>query len=122
MNGRRGAGLLALAFVVATAIAVVLVVFNRGQEITVGVGAFAWRVEAIYAIYAAALVGLVLMFLVGLPSDLASRRERRRLEARVRELVREGEERRTRQAAPTEESTYEPPVLGGSRDSPSSSE
>lgn len=121
MSGRGRAGVFALAFVVATAAAFVLVVFNRGQEIALGVGSYAFEVEAIYALYAAAVVGLVLMFLVGLPADLAARRERRRLEARVRELVREREERMGRDAA-MEETAYGPSVPDAPRDSRSRDE
>lgn len=79
---------MAVAFVLATAGAVVVIVFNRGQEITLGIGAVHWRGEAIHAIYLAAVGGLALMFFVGLPADLAARKARRRLEARVRDLER----------------------------------
>lgn len=107
-----------MAFVVATAGAVVLVAFNRGQPITIGVGPVAWRGEAIHAVYVAAVVGLVVMFLVGLPSDLTARRERRRLEARVRDLLRERDEgRKDREAEePDAPSTRASPVARGSRE------
>lgn len=75
-----------MALVLATAGAVVVIAFNRGQEITLGIGGLQWRGEAIHAIYFATVAGLVLMFLVGLPADLAARKGRRRLEARVRDL------------------------------------
>ena len=116
MTERGRAGLLAVAFAVATAGAVVLVVFNRGQPIAIGVGPVAWRGEAIYAVYAAAIAGLVVMFLVGLPSDLAARRERRRLESRVRDLVREREEaRKDRDDEDAADPTRVPRLARGSR-------
>jgi hypothetical protein len=43
----------------------------------------------VYAVYAGIFVGLLAMFLLGLPADLAARGERQRLARRVRELERE---------------------------------
>lgn len=65
---------------------VLLVVYNRGQAIVLELGVTRWSGEAVYAILAALFLGLVLMFLVGLPADLALRRQNRRLARRVREL------------------------------------
>lgn len=62
---------------------------NRGQPITLRVGPLAWTGEAIYAIYAGIAIGLALMFLLGLPADLAARGERQRLARRVLQLERE---------------------------------
>lgn len=66
----------------ALAVVVLLVLFalvNRGQPIALDFGIWAWQGDAIYAIYAGACVGLIAMFAVSLPSDLAIRREHRRL-------------------------------------------
>ena len=63
-------------------IVVLLVLFalvNRGQPIALDFGIWAWQGDAIYAIYAGACLGLIAMFAVSLPSDLAIRREHRRL-------------------------------------------
>jgi len=100
--------LLAVAFVLATVAAVVVIAFNRGQEIILGVGGLQWRGEAIHAIYLAAVGGLVLMFLVGLPADLAARKARRRLAARVRDLERRLGER-SRPPSPDPEAAGDEP-------------
>ena len=66
----------------AVAVVVLLVLFalvNRGQPIALDFGIWSWQGDAIYAIYAGACVGLIAMFAVSLPSDLAIRREHRRL-------------------------------------------
>lgn len=67
---------------------VLLILFaltNRGQPIALDFGVWSWQGDAVYAIYAGVCVGLIVMFVVSLPSDLAIRRELRRL------LRREGE-------------------------------
>lgn len=66
----------------ALVVVVLLVLFalvNRGQPIALDFGIWSWQGDAIYAIYAGACVGLIAMFAVSLPSDLAIRREHRRL-------------------------------------------
>lgn len=66
----------------ALVIVVLLILFalvNRGQPIALDFGIWSWQGDAIYAIYAGACVGLIAMFAVSLPSDLAIRREHRRL-------------------------------------------
>ncbi|HJU86462.1 MAG TPA: hypothetical protein VJ788_03735 [Gemmatimonadota bacterium] len=71
-----------VAIVGALVIVVLLVLFalvNRGQPIALDFGIWSWQGDAIYAIYAGACVGLIAMFAVSLPSDLAIRREHRRL-------------------------------------------
>jgi uncharacterized integral membrane protein len=63
---------------------VLLVLFaltNRGQPIGLDFGVWAWQGDAVYAIYAGVCVGLIVMFVVSLPSDLAIRREHRRRSA-----------------------------------------
>ncbi len=67
---------------------VLLVLFalaNRGQPIALDFGIWSWQGDAVYAMYAGVCVGLIVMFVVSLPSDLAIRREHRRM------LHREGE-------------------------------
>jgi hypothetical protein len=64
-------------------------IFNRGRAIGLDFGLWTWRGEAVYAVYAGIFVGLLAMFLLGLPADLAARGERQRLARRVRELERE---------------------------------
>lgn len=93
MMGRRLAiagGLMAFASLV------VFALYNRGQTLSLNFGLWQWRGEAIYAVYAGVCVGLVAMFLLGLPADLAARGERERLARRVRllEHEREGEAHR----------------------------
>lgn len=69
---------------------VVLVLFalaNRGQPIALDFGVWTWQGDAVYAIYAGVCVGLLVMFAVSLPSDLAIRREHRRLLRRDREAA-----------------------------------
>lgn len=78
-----------LAILAALAIAAALVVFglyNRGNPVELDFGLVVWRGEAVLALYAAAFVGLAAMFLLGLPTDLAARRQLRRLQRRVEEL------------------------------------
>lgn len=62
---------------------------NQGQALALTVGLIGWRGDAIVALYGAVCVGLLAMFALGLPTDLASRREREQLAHRVRELERE---------------------------------
>jgi uncharacterized integral membrane protein len=72
---------------------VLLVLFaltNRGQPIALDFGVWSWQGDAVYAIYAGVCVGLIVMFLVSLPSDLALRREHRRLARRQHDAVRRG--------------------------------
>ena len=72
-----------IAAIVGALVAVVLLVLfaltNRGQPIALDFGVWAWQGDAVYAIYAGVCVGLIVMFVVSLPSDLALRREHRRL-------------------------------------------
>jgi len=72
---------------------VLLILFalaNRGQPIALDFGVWSWQGDAVYAIYAGVCVGLIVMFVVSLPSDLAIRREHRRLARRERDAVRPG--------------------------------
>lgn len=78
-----------MAGIVASLLLVPFAIFNRGQRIGLDFGPWTWRGEAVYAIYAGVFVGLLAMFLLGLPADLAARGERQRLSRRVRELERE---------------------------------
>jgi uncharacterized integral membrane protein len=75
-------------------IAVVLLVLfaltNRGQPIALDFGVWSWQGDAVYAIYAGVCVGLIVMFVVSLPSDLALRREHHRLARREHDAVRKG--------------------------------
>lgn len=64
-------------------------IYNRGQRVGLDFGVWTWRGEAVYAVYAGIFVGLLAMFFLGLPADLAARGERQRLARRVRELERE---------------------------------
>ena len=64
---------------VAVALLVLFALVNRGQPIALDFGVWSWQGDAIYAIYAGACLGLIAMFAVSLPSDLAIRREHRRL-------------------------------------------
>jgi uncharacterized integral membrane protein len=66
-------GLLAVVLLVVFALA------NRGQPIALDLGLWSWQGDAVFAIYGGVCVGLIVMFLVSLPSDLAIRREHRRL-------------------------------------------
>ena len=80
------------AFVAGIAASVLLVpfaIFNRGQWVGLDFGVWTWRGEAVYAVYAGIFVGLLVMFVLGLPADLAARGERQWLARRVRELERE---------------------------------
>ncbi len=85
------AGILALA-----ALLVVFALYNEGNPIVLEFGFGRWRGEAVYALYGAVFAGLLAMYLIGLPADLAARRERRRLARRVRDLS-----RRSEQASPS---------------------
>lgn len=101
------------AFAAGLAASLLLVVFaltNRGQRVVLDFGLLEWRGEAVYAIYAGVFVGLLAMFLLGLPADLAARGERQRLARRVREL--EHDRQREAGRAPSKPAP-EPP--GGSR-------
>ncbi len=73
--------LVALAFVFGAA--------NGPQPIRLTFGFARWRGEAVHALFAAFLLGLLVMFLVGLSTDLKAREERRRLERRIQALERE---------------------------------
>jgi uncharacterized integral membrane protein len=57
---------------------------NRGQSVALDFGVWSWQGDAVYAIYAGVCVGLIVMFVVSLPGDLAIRREHRRLAHRDR--------------------------------------
>ena len=74
-----GGAFLALVFLVWFALV------NRGQAVALDFGLWSWQGDAVYAIYAGICVGLIVMFLVSLPGDLALRREHRRLARRDRE-------------------------------------
>lgn len=63
--------------------------YNRGQPIALTFGLWRWRVDAVIAVYTGIGLGLLVMFLLGLPSDLAARAENARLARRVRLLERE---------------------------------
>ena len=63
--------------------------YNRGQPIALTFGLWRWRVDAVIAVYVGVGVGLLTMFLLGLPGDLAARGENARLARRVRQLERE---------------------------------
>ena len=80
-----------IAAIVGALVAVVLLVLfaltNRGQPIALDFGVWAWQGDAVYAIYAGVCVGLIVMFVVSLPSDLALRREHRRLANRERDTA-----------------------------------
>ena len=77
--------------IAASIILVPFAIFNRGQLIVLDFGLWEWRGEAVYAVYAGAFLGLLTMFLLGLPADLVARGERQRLARRVRELERDRE-------------------------------
>lgn len=95
--------LIALAFVFAST--------NRPQPIRFDFGLAVWRGEAVHALFAAVVVGLGLMFLLGLPADLRARTERRRLERRVAALEREAAAVRAKEPPrPAEPArSFEPP-------------
>ena len=76
-----GGGLVAVVVLVLFALA------NRGQPIALDFGVWTWQGDAVYAIYGGVCVGLLVMFAVSLPSDLAIRREHRRLLRRDRETA-----------------------------------
>lgn len=78
-----------VAGIAASLLLVPFAIFNRGHRIGLDFGPWTWRGEAVYAVYAGVFVGLLAMFLLGLPADLAARGERQRLARRVRELERE---------------------------------
>ena len=78
-----------LAGIAVSLLLVPFAIFNRGQRVVFDFGLWEWRGEAVYAVYGGVFVGLLAMFLLGLPADLAARGERRRLARRVRELERE---------------------------------
>lgn len=75
-----------LAGVAASLLLVPFAIFNRGQRVALDFGLWEWRGEAVYAVYGGIFVGLLAMFLLGLPADLTARGERQRLARRVREL------------------------------------
>lgn len=72
-----------LAGLVAAAALILFALYNQGQPIVLRFGFWTWRGEAVYAVYGGIFLGLVTMFLVGLPGDLAVRRHRTRLDRRV---------------------------------------
>ena len=79
---------------VAVALLVLFALVNRGQPIALDFGVWSWQGDAVYAIYAGICVGLIVMFIVSLPGDLAIRREHRRLARRDGEMaVRRGTDR-----------------------------
>lgn len=72
---------------VTVALLVWFALVNRGQSVALDFGVWSWQGDAVYAIYAGVCVGLIVMFLVSLPGDLAVRREHRRLAHREREIA-----------------------------------
>ncbi|MGH7563829.1 MAG: lipopolysaccharide assembly protein LapA domain-containing protein [Gemmatimonadota bacterium] len=78
-----------VAGIAASLLLVPFAIFNRGQRVALDFGLWEWRGEAVYAVYGGVFLGLLAMFLLGLPADLAARGERRRLVRRVRELERD---------------------------------
>jgi uncharacterized integral membrane protein len=76
-----GGGLLSVLVLVLFALA------NRGQPIALDFGVWTWQGDAVYAIYGGVCVGLIVMFAVSLPTDLAVRREHRRLLRRHGEVA-----------------------------------
>lgn len=112
----RGRALtLAAGSILAVALLVIFALYNRGNPIALEFGLARWRGEAVYALFGAVFVGLLLMFLIGLPADLAGRRERRRLERRVRDLARPSDGA----ARPIGSSRREPPRGEEREESPS---
>lgn len=87
-----------LAGLAASVLLVPFALFNRGQPIELDFGPWEWRGEAVVAVYGGIFVGLLAMFLLGLPADLAARGERQRLARRVRELEHDREADRPRPA------------------------
>jgi len=86
MTRRRAALGLALT---AFAALFLFALYNRGQSIAFTFGLWRWRVDAVIAVYTGVGLGLLAMFLLGLPGDLASRAENARLARRIRQLERE---------------------------------
>ena len=80
-----------IAALVGVVVTVVLLIWfalvNRGQSVALDFGVWSWQGDAVYAIYAGVCAGLIVMFLVSLPGDLAVRREHRRLAHRDREIA-----------------------------------
>jgi uncharacterized integral membrane protein len=86
MTQRRAAlGLALMAF----AALFLFALYNRGQPIAFTFGLWRWQVDAVIAVYTGVGLGLLAMFLFGLPGDLAARAENARLARRVRQLERE---------------------------------
>jgi uncharacterized integral membrane protein len=104
---RVALGVLALALI---ALSSVFAAANRPQPIRLAFGLVSWRGEAVHALFAAAVVGLGVMFLLGLPADLRARGERRRLERRVAALERELEGERASRSKPAPQPS--PPPAG----------
>ena len=82
---------------------------NRAQAIQLSFGIATWRGPAVHALFVAGVLGLLAMFLLGLPADLRARSERRRLERRLRAVERELEAERALHPAPAPT----PPELAG---------
>jgi uncharacterized integral membrane protein len=85
---------MAVAVLAPLVLAVLFAAYNRPQPIHLDLGFWAGRVEAVHAVFGGTVVGLLVMFLLGLPADLHARAERRRLAGRVRALERELETER----------------------------
>lgn len=98
-----------MAGIAASLLLVPFAIFNRGQRVGLDFGLWEWRGEAVYAVYGGIFVGLLAMFLLGLPADLAARGERQRLARRVRELEHDREREVDRGRSP------DPPVGLASR-------
>lgn len=108
-----------VAGIAASLLLVPFAIYNRGQGVGLDFGFWTWRGEAVYAVYAGVFVGLLAMFLLGLPADLAARGERQRLARRVRELERERDRAGAARPADPQESRARPPeggeIHGGDR-------
>ncbi len=89
-----------VAGIAASVLLVPFAIFNRGQRVGLDFGLWEWRGEAVYAVYGGIFVGLLTMFLLGLPADLAARGERQRLARRVRELEHDREREAGRGRSP----------------------
>ncbi len=76
----RPARIVAVGGALVVVVLLVLFALVKGPApIALDFGFWSWQGDAIYAIYAGACVGLIAMFAVSLPGDLAVRREHRRL-------------------------------------------
>ena len=100
--------LLAVLALVLVAVAFVFGAANGPQPMRLTFGLVSWSGEAVHALFAAFLLGLFIMFLVGLSTDMAARAERRRLERRVQALARELETARAGRVPEADAAAYAP--------------